>query len=89
MVFGTQNFTFDNRLDNTCLLFKFEPSFLTYFIILLPKPYSSNKLINSFANACPIVLEALNKSRVTFLEFQLNPQKIMTTVNTSRAPLDT
>jgi hypothetical protein len=65
-------------LRTLVIVFKFEPSSLTYSIILFLKFYSYKTLISLFANVYPIVLEASNKLRVTCFHFQLHPQKIMT-----------
>ncbi len=69
-------------------VFRFEPSSLTYVIILFLKPYASKRLMNFLANVYPIVLAASNESRVFFFKFQLNPKKIMTKANTSCAHVD-
>jgi hypothetical protein len=47
------------------IVFKFEPSSLTYAVILFFKPYSFKRLVNFFANAYHVVLEASNKPIIT------------------------
>ncbi len=57
-------------------------------MILFLKPYASKSSIKYLTNSCPIVLIASNKPRITCFDFQLDPQKIMTKINTSCAPLN-
>ncbi len=57
-------------------------------MILFLKSHASKSSIRFLTNTCPIVLTTLNKPRITYFGFPLNPKKFMTKTNTSCAPLD-
>jgi hypothetical protein len=60
------------NLKTLVIVFKLEPSYLTYAIILFFKLYASKRSVNFFANACLVVIKASNKPRITCFGFQSN-----------------
>jgi hypothetical protein len=57
-------------------MFKFEPSSITYAIILFFKPYPSKDQSSFFSNAYHIFSKTSNKPNVTWFSFQSNPKKL-------------